>query len=149
LATEGASVALADIDQEAADEVQRALPEGARALSLAWDLSDLDCIDANVSRIEAELGVVDVLVNNTGGPPPGRVSGQPVDDWRKWYEAMVLPVLAITDRVLPRMRERNWGRIVTSTSSGVIAPIPNLGLSNTLRSALLGWSKTLAGEVGV
>lgn len=61
---------------------------------------------------------------------------------------MVLSVIAITDRVLPEMRARKWGRIVTSTSSGVVAPIPNLGLSNALRLSLVGWSKTLAREVG-
>jgi 3-oxoacyl-[acyl-carrier protein] reductase len=61
---------------------------------------------------------------------------------------MVLPVIALTDRVLPGMKERRWGRIITSASSGVIAPIPNLGLSNSLRSTLVGWSKTLSREVG-
>jgi 3-oxoacyl-[acyl-carrier protein] reductase len=61
---------------------------------------------------------------------------------------MVLSVIAITDRVLPEMRARKWGRIVTSTSSGVVAPIPNLGISNALRLSLVGWSKTLAREVG-
>ena len=60
---------------------------------------------------------------------------------------MVQSVIAITDRVLPAMRERKWGRIITSTSSGVVAPIPNLGISNSLRLALVGWSKTLAREV--
>jgi len=59
-----------------------------------------------------------------------------------------MSVIAITDRVLPGMRERQFGRIVTSTSSGVVAPIANLGLSNALRMTLLGWSKTLAREVG-
>ena len=61
---------------------------------------------------------------------------------------MVLSVIAITDRVLPGMRERRWGRIITSTSSGVVSPIPNLAMSNALRMTLLGWSKTLAREVG-
>ncbi len=61
---------------------------------------------------------------------------------------MVLSVIAVTDRALPGMRARRWGRIITSTSSGVIAPIPNLGISNALRMSLLGWSKTLAREVG-
>ena len=61
---------------------------------------------------------------------------------------MVLSVIAITDRVLPGMRKKKWGRIITSTSSGVVAPIPNLGISNALRMALVGWSKTLAREVG-
>jgi 3-oxoacyl-[acyl-carrier protein] reductase len=60
---------------------------------------------------------------------------------------MVLSVFGITDLLLPGMRERGWGRIITSTSSGVITPIPNLGLSNSLRAALHGWSKTLARDV--
>jgi 3-oxoacyl-[acyl-carrier protein] reductase len=61
---------------------------------------------------------------------------------------MVLSVIALTDRVLPGMRERRWGRVITSTSSGVIAPIPNLAVSNALRMSLVGWSKSLAREVG-
>jgi 3-oxoacyl-[acyl-carrier protein] reductase len=61
---------------------------------------------------------------------------------------MVLGVIALTDRVLPGMREQSWGRIITSTSSGVVSPIPNLGVSNALRMSLVGWSKTLAREVG-
>ena len=60
---------------------------------------------------------------------------------------MVLSLISITDRVLPGMRQRKWGRIVTSTTSGAIAPIKNLAISNTLRAALLAWSKTLASEV--
>jgi 3-oxoacyl-[acyl-carrier protein] reductase len=66
----------------------------------------------------------------------------------KHFQAMVLSVIAITDRVLPAMRERHWGRVITSASSGVVSPIPNLGLSNALRLSLVGWSKTLAREVG-
>jgi 3-oxoacyl-[acyl-carrier protein] reductase len=56
-------------------------------------------------------------------------------------------VIAITDGVLPDMKKKKWGRVITSTSSGVVTPIPNLGLSNALRLTLLGWSKTLAREV--
>ena len=59
----------------------------------------------------------------------------------------MLSIIKITDRVLPGMRERQWGRIITSTSSGMIAPIPNLAISNALRASLMGWSKTLASEV--
>ena len=61
---------------------------------------------------------------------------------------MVLGVIHLTDLVLPAMRSRGWGRIITSTSSGVLTPIPNLAISNTLRASLHGWSKTLAAEVG-
>jgi 3-oxoacyl-[acyl-carrier protein] reductase len=60
---------------------------------------------------------------------------------------MVTTLFSITDRVLPGMRERKWGRIITSTTSGAIAPIKNLAISNTLRAALLAWSKTLSAEV--
>ncbi|CAN1561517.1 FabG Dehydrogenases with different specificities (related to short-chain alcohol dehydrogenases) [Rhabdaerophilaceae bacterium] len=120
---------------------------GGTAISLVWDLADLAAIESNVARVEAELGPIDILVNNTGGPPPTTAAGQPVELWSKQFQAMVLSVIATTDRVLPGMKERKFGRIITSASSGVIAPIPNLGLSNALRSTLMGWSKTLAREV--
>jgi 3-oxoacyl-[acyl-carrier protein] reductase len=61
---------------------------------------------------------------------------------------MVVSVIAITDRVSPGMRALKWGRVVTSASSGVASPIPNLAISNALRLSLLGWSKTLARETG-
>ncbi|MCA0207142.1 MAG: SDR family oxidoreductase [Proteobacteria bacterium] len=149
LAAEGVKVVLADIDPKAAEANAEALrATGGQAMSMAWDLGDAGAIEPNIARIEAEWGPVDILVNNTGGPRPGTVSGQDPALWRASFESMVLSVIAITDRVLPGMRARKWGRIITSTSSGVIAPIPNLGLSNALRIALVGWSKTLAREIG-
>ena len=149
LAREGAQVAVADINEESLAPVVADIERnGGKALALQWDLADLDAIEERVGRIESALGPVDILVNNTGGPPPTPVSGQAGAVWQAWFQAMVLSVISITDRVLPGMRERGFGRIVTSTSSGVIAPIPNLGLSNALRVSLLGWSKTLAQEVG-
>jgi 3-oxoacyl-[acyl-carrier protein] reductase len=149
LAQEGVRVALADIDLAAASGVaQEIISTGAQAMALAWDLGDLSVIEVNVTRIERELGPIDILINNTGGPPPTPVSGQSSELWNRHFQSMVMSVIAITDRVLPGMRERQFGRIVTSTSSGVVAPIANLGLSNALRMTLLGWSKTLAREVG-
>ena len=149
LAREGVKVALGDIDQAALTRVGgRIEAAGGRALRLVWDLADLDLIETHVAAIEAELGPVDILVNNTGGPPPTPASGQDPALWTKNFQAMVLSVIALTDRILPGMQAKGWGRVVTSASSGVISPIPNLGLSNALRSSLLGWSKTLAGEVG-
>lgn len=149
LAREGARVAVADIDaQSLAPVVADIDAAGGKALALQWDLADLGVVEARVAAIEAALGPVDILVNNTGGPPPTPVSGQDAAVWQRWFQAMVLSVVTITDRVLPGMRERGFGRVITSTSSGVVAPIPNLGLSNALRTSLVGWSKTLAGEVG-
>jgi 3-oxoacyl-[acyl-carrier protein] reductase len=148
LAAEGAKVAVADIDLAAADraaqEIQSAI---APSLAIAWDLADLSVIEPNISAIENRLGPVDVLVNITGGPPPTPAVGQDPTLWTKHFQAMVVSVIAITDRVLPGMKSRGWGRIITSTSSGVVAPIPNLGISNALRLSLVGWSKTLSREV--
>ena len=149
LAGEGANVAVADIDSKAIAETQAALASIRRkSIGLVWDLADLSQIGAHVARIEGELGAVDVLVNITGGPPPTPASGQDPALWSKHFQSMVLSVIAITDRVLPKMREKKWGRIITSTSSGVVSPIPNLAISNALRLSLVGWSKTLAREVG-
>ena len=148
LAREGAQVAVADIDAPAvAATLSDCAAAGARGLPLTWDFSDLSLIDDRFATIERELGAVDILVNITGGPPPTPASGQGAALWSKHFQSMVLSVIAITDRALPGMRSRRWGRIITSTSSGVVAPIPNLAISNALRLSLVGWSKTLAREV--
>jgi len=149
LAAEGCHVVVADIKLDAAQKTVDAIAaEGGRSLAVEWDLGDLSLIEPSIARIENELGPVDVLINNTGGPPPTPAHGQDPALWRSHFDSMVLSVIAITDRVLPGMRERKFGRIITSVSSGVIAPIPNLGISNALRLTLVGWSKTLAREVG-
>ncbi|ORB68378.1 SDR family oxidoreductase [Mycolicibacterium tusciae] len=149
LAAEGVNVAAAGRSTDAlARTAARVEAAGAKALPLAWDLGDLDRMESVVTAVESTLGPIDILVNNTGGPPPTTVAGQEAVVWRTSFDQMVLSVIMLTDRVLPGMRERRWGRILTSTSSGALAPIPNLGLSNTLRASLHAWSKTLADEVG-
>ncbi|OUC93088.1 SDR family oxidoreductase [Streptosporangium minutum] len=149
LAAEGAALAVGDLRGDAAEATADQIRDaGGRALALTWDLSDLEAVGPNVARIEEALGPVDILVNNTGGPPPTPALGLNREAWTDHFRSMVLSVIAIADRVVPGMCERGWGRVVTSTSSGVVAPIPDLGLSNSLRTALVGWSKTLAREVG-
>jgi len=149
LAAEGARVVAADIDGATAKATADAIvAQGGRALALTWDIGDITMIGRKLAEIEPDFGTVDILVNNTGGPPPTPASGQPPADWSKYFDMMVRSVIAVTDAVLPAMRRKAWGRIITSTSSGVVAPIPNLGISNSLRLALVGWSKTLAREIG-
>lgn len=148
LAREGAAVAVSDIDKDAlaatAGEIERA---GGTVKAFRVDMANREELMQLAADVQTTLGPVDVLINNSGGPPPSAASGISPETWTAYFNSMVLSLVTITDAVLPGMRERKWGRIITSTSSGVVAPIPNLGLSNALRSTLLGWSKTLAREV--
>jgi 3-oxoacyl-[acyl-carrier protein] reductase len=148
LAREGVKVAVTGRSDEGLKEsVALIEAAGGVALALHWDLADPTVIDGLVSKVEKELGPIDILINNTGGPPPTPAAGQDPALWQKSFNDMVLSLISITDRILPSMRQRQWGRIITSTTSGAIAPIKNLAISNTLRAALLAWSKTLAAEV--
>ena len=95
----------------------------------------------------AALGSVDILVLNSGGPPPGKAQGVSSEQWRNSFEAMFVNLVRIADQLLPGMMERKFGRIISVISSGVIQPIPNLAISNAIRPALVGWGKSLAAEV--
>ena len=147
LAAEGAAVALAGRNTDELERAAHALSPGAKSFVIPWDLGDLPQIDTRVAAIEQALGPIDILFNNTGGPPPGTALGVASDVWARHFQAMVTSVIAVSDRVIPGMRARRWGRVITTTSSGVVAPLPSLALSNTLRLALVGWSKSLAREV--
>jgi 3-oxoacyl-[acyl-carrier protein] reductase len=146
LAREGAKVALASPTRE---RVEAAAAEiGAAAAAFVADTGDLQRLRALPGEVESELdGPVEILVTNTGGPPPGGALDAGVDDWREAYEHLVLAPRVLIETVLPAMRERGWGRIVNIGSSSVIEPIPTLALSNVHRMATVGFFKTLAREV--
>lgn len=110
------------------------------------DLSSAPSVQSLIDDVRAKGGV-DILVNNGGGPKPGEVQGQAVEAWNFAFEAMALSIFRITEALLPAMLEKEWGRIITIGSSGIEQPIPNLALSNTIRAAVAGWSKTLAAEI--
>ncbi len=149
LAAEGVRVILGsrDGDKCAAIAQEIAQRTGVETHGIACDLSDPAAIDGVAAFAQDTLGGVDILVNNTGGPPFGAISQVDIDTWRAQFETMVLSVLRLTGHVLPGMRERQWGRILIVTSTGVVEPIPELGISNTLRVSLANWAKTLSFEV--
>jgi 3-oxoacyl-[acyl-carrier protein] reductase len=148
LAKEGVKVILTG---RSVDEMNATAKEitavGGYAYVLPWDLHQLDQIDAKVSQIEKDVGPIDILINNSGGPPMSQAFNQSIELWQTSFNQMILMIMKVTDRVLPGMRERKWGRVITTTSSGTVSPIANLAISNTLRMALNGWSKTLSNEV--
>jgi len=151
LSEEGAQVAIASRDiaalQQASAEISR--KTGGTVLACQLDTGDGASIERAVNTIADALGGIDVLLNNSGGPPPTGAAGVPLTVWRQQFESLVLGVIQITDLVLPAMKAAGWGRIATIASTTVIEPNPLLGLSNALRSTLVGWSKTLAGEVAL
>ena len=140
----GASVAIVG---RAAERLQAALPDVPPMARIVADLSTPDAAETIASHAIEALGGVDILINNTGGPPPSLALDVSAEVWRDQFDTMVLSLIKLTERLTPGMLERKWGRILTIVSSGVQAPIPNLAVSNTLRSALVGWSKTLAAEL--
>ena len=145
LAREGAEVLAAARNTDAISAWAAELGLSGRVKPVELDLSDPGSVEA-LCQSMAETRV-DILINNCGGPPAGPALTQSGDAWRAAYEAMAVPIMALTSAVLPGMTERGFGRIITIGSSGVIAPIPGLALSNGVRGALAGWSKTIAAEV--
>jgi 3-oxoacyl-[acyl-carrier protein] reductase len=147
LAAEGAEVMLTARSAErlkAAAEAINAQGKG-RAHYFAGGLAG--AVELIYKAAVEALGQIDILIANTGGPPARTAVAVKPEEWTPQFEAMVVPVLQMASLVLPPMRERRWGRLVTIASSGVVQPIPNLVISNALRSSIVGWSKTLASEV--
>jgi 3-oxoacyl-[acyl-carrier protein] reductase len=147
LAAEGVAVAMLARTQTVLDHaVSEIKARGGRALGLAADLADWPSVEHAVDAARTELGAIDILLNNSGGPPPSGVVGVSPAVWEAQFHAMVMPLFRITDLLLPDMRSRRWGRILNVASYSVVEPIPAIGVSNTLRSAIVGWAKTLASE---
>lgn len=147
LAAEGVAVALVARTQEPLDRsVAEIIASGGRAIGIAADLADWASVERAVKTAREKLGAIDILLNNSGGPPPSGVVGVAPEIWESQFHAMVLAVFRITDLVVPEMRARKWGRVLNVASYSVIEPIAAIGVSNTLRSAIVGWAKTLAGE---
>lgn len=149
LAAEGASLVICARGQQSLDATASSIREatGADVLAVAGDVSK----PADVERItEAALdryGRVDVLVTNAGGPPSGKFESLTPDMWQQAVDLTLMSVINLTTAVLPGMKERRWGRIINVTSIAVKQPVDGLMLSNSLRSAVTGFARTLANEV--
>ena len=149
LAAEGAALVVSGRTQARLDEAAAALRAAgaASAAGVVADVARSADMDALADAAERAMGGVDILVLNHGGPPPCTASEITEPALQEWFQQIVVSPIRIANRLLPAMRQRGWGRVIVVGSTGIQHPIPTLALSNTLRSAVWGWLKTLSGEV--
>jgi 3-oxoacyl-[acyl-carrier protein] reductase len=145
LAAEGARVAIASRNRERIDRAAEEI--GREVTPFVADASDLERMEELPGEVAATLGPVDIIIINTGGPPPGGGLETEVADWEDAYRSLVLAPRVLAGAAVPSMRERGWGRIVNVGSTSTREPIPGLALSNAHRMAAVGFLKTLAREV--
>jgi 3-oxoacyl-[acyl-carrier protein] reductase len=117
------------------------------AAARAWDLDEHESLAALAAELVAERGPVQILVNNTGGPPPGPILEAAPADFALGLGRHLFASQVLVQTFLPGMIEAGYGRILNVISTSVREPIPNLGVSNTVRGAMASWSKTLASEL--
>ncbi len=149
LAAEGASVSIASRTVESIEAAAGRITAdtGSQALATALDVRSADSISAWHERTIAKFGGVDLLFVNAGGPPAGTALSFDDAAWQGAFELLVLSAIRMVRLAVPSMKSRGGGAIVVSTSSAVREPIPNLALSNIVRSSVSAMSKTLANEL--
>lgn len=148
LAAEGVLLALNARGEEALNATKNDIVKtcGVDVLALPGDVANPAAVDAMIAAAIAHFGRIDILVTNAAGPPSGAFETLSPDTWKSAVDTTLLSVVSLTRGILPGMKERRWGRIINVTSIAVKQPVHGLMLSNSLRSAVTGFAKTLANE---
>lgn len=148
LAAEGVNLIIAS---RSVDKLNTVADEIKSDHGVAVDVQAIDMTDASSAAALCDYirkrGDIDILINNAGGPPPSTSTGVDDEVWDRTIQSLLKSVVRITEASIEGMKTRKWGRVITIASSGVIQPIPNLAMSNIVRSAIVGFSKTLASEI--
>lgn len=151
LASEGVSVIICsrnkDKLQKAKSDIER-VTTSKRVVAVEADLAEPEQQRRVVTTGLAEFGFIDILICNTGGPPPGSFEKHSQEAWDQAYRLLLASAVGLIREVLPKMKTRKWGRIITVTSQAVKQPVDGLILSNSIRASLVGLIRTLANEVG-
>ncbi|WP_286232994.1 SDR family oxidoreductase [Thalassotalea sediminis] len=150
LASLGANVTLFARNEKALKAVLPSLDtsKGQQHHVLVADFSNPEQVkNAIESRIE-QHGGIDILINNTGGPSPGPASTADAQSFVDAFQLHLVSNHHLVQAVIPHMKETKYGRIINVISTSVKQPLPNLGVSNTIRGAVASWAKTLANELG-
>jgi 3-oxoacyl-[acyl-carrier protein] reductase len=150
LARMGANVTLLARNPEKLQSVLAELstPSGQTHQFLSADFNDLISLEAVITAALEKGQTYNILINNTGGPPAGPAHTADLEAFITAFRQHLLANQLITKLLLPKMRASNYGRIINVISTSVKAPLPNLGVSNTIRGAVANWSKTLSRELG-
>ena len=148
LAAEGAAVVICARTRGPLEEVAQAIARrGGRAHAVVADVSVGADITRLVEETERVFGAADVLVTNSGGPRSGRFDPLSAADWERATRLLLTSAVEFARAVLPAMRAQRWGRIINITSIAAKQPVDGLMLSNSLRSAVIAFARTLANEV--
>lgn len=149
-AAESANVMLFGLSEDKLKQAQSEIESksGKKPLYTSGDITNYESIKNVVRNTVKNFGSVDILFNNTGGPPAGGFDSFGDDKWQYAFELNLLSYVRSIREVLPYMRKNGWGRIVNNASSSVKYAINNLLLSNTFRLGIVGMTKTLAIELG-
>lgn len=149
LAGEGCRVAICSRNKEQAVQAAAEIAgqTGSEVLGFAADMSSAEEIASLVESVRADLGNPDILVTNAGGPAPGTFATTPLDQYEKGINLNLMSAVRLIHGVVPAMQKKGWGRIIAITSTSVKQPIGTLLLSNTARTGLTGFLKTISTEL--
>ena len=141
---EGANVAMfarrADLLEREAEQIG--------GLAVPGDVTSSDDLERLVASVVGTYGGIDILVNNSGGPPRATATELDADNVRAAVDLLLVSIVRLTELCLPHLERSGRGRIVNITSSTVREPIDSLALSNAVRPGVVGWAKSLARQVG-
>jgi len=149
LSREGANVAICSRTELAIKEARDEIADetGGKVLAVTADVTDKEQVQDMMDEVVAEFGSVDILVTNAGGPPAGLAEEFAPADYRTAIEMNLMSTIRLCYQVLPGMKVSKWGRIVAVTSVAAKQPVNTLILSNTARSGVMGFLKTLSAQV--
>jgi 3-oxoacyl-[acyl-carrier protein] reductase len=150
LAEEGARVAMCSRSKTDLDKAAQGIHDatGRETLAFAGDLDRPETIRDLIAATVARFGRLDILVNNSGGPPLARAQTATEEQWATAVQRSLLFFARMSREALPHLRRQGGGRIINILASTVFQPIPNLALSGVTRMGVVAFAKSLADEVG-
>ena len=147
LANSGATVCLMARNESRLKQIVDQLPNSSNHSYLVVDFSKFEDYKIKIEK-HVKNNQVDILINNTQGPPAGNSLSKNIDSYQEAFDLLFKSVVHTTSLVIPGMQKNKWGRIINVTSVSVKEPLNYLVLSNSIRSAVVAWAKSLSVDLG-